>query len=68
MEKLCQFRIAELVLCVICMFEPELEMLAVPAATLPPVGNVFAVTSARAGVRKLHGNRALPTANARARG
>ena len=45
-EKLCQLRIAELVLCVTCMFDPEVEMLAAPAATDPPVGSMFAAGSA----------------------
>src|SRR5690348_11913371 len=39
-ENVCQFRIAWLELCVICMFDPEVEMLAAPAATVPPVGSV----------------------------
>ena len=47
-EKLCQFRMAEFELCVICMFEPELEIVALPAATLPPVGSVFGVVCAMA--------------------
>src|SRR5438128_12514121 len=45
-EKLCQLRIAELVLCVTCMFDPEVEMVAAPAATDPPVGSMFAAGSA----------------------
>jgi len=32
------------------MFEPDREMLALPATTGPPVGSVFAVTSALAGL------------------
>jgi hypothetical protein len=48
MEKLCQLRIAALELCVISMFEPEREIVALPATTVPPVGRVFAATSALA--------------------
>src|ERR1043166_7152447 len=48
-EKLCQLRMAEFVLCVICMFGPEVEMFALPAATLPPLGSVVGVVCANAG-------------------
>src|SRR5204862_1460504 len=67
MEKLCQLMIAEFEPCVICMFEPELEMFAVPAVTLPPVGSVVGAMSASAGV-KVQGSSAVPTAYASARG
>src|SRR5438874_1664061 len=63
-EKLCQLRIAEFELCVICRFDPELEMLAEPAVTVAPVGSVLGATSAYAGLRKLHGSKAAPTARA----
>jgi hypothetical protein len=49
------------------MFEPELEMLAEPAATVPPVGSVLGATSAYAELR-LHGSKAALTAKATARG
>jgi hypothetical protein len=50
MEKLCQLRMAEFELWLISMFEPDREMLALPATTVPPVGSVLAVTSALAGL------------------
>ena len=43
-------------------------MLAVPAATEPPVGSVFAAICAYAGLKTVHGSSAAPTANAIARG
>ena len=65
-EKLCQLRIAELEPCVICMFDPDVEMFAEPAVTVPPVGSVLGATSAYAGLMKLHGSKA--TAKAITRG
>jgi hypothetical protein len=50
------------------MFEPELEILAEPAATVPPVGSVLGATSAYARLRKVHGSKAAPTARAMTRG
>jgi hypothetical protein len=50
------------------MFDPEVEMLAVPAATVPPLGSVFAAICAYAGLRSVHGTSATPTAKASERG
>jgi len=50
------------------MFDPEPEMLAEPAVTVPPVGSVLGATSACAGLRKLHGSKAAPTVKAIVRG
>src|SRR5678815_3689766 len=63
-EKLCQFRIAFCDVWSICSLLVLDEMLALPAATLPPVGSVLAVVWANALCSRVQGRSAAPTAKA----
>jgi hypothetical protein len=52
----------------ICIFDPVVEILAVPDVTWPPVGSWFGVGPAAAGWIQTHGMSAALTASAAARG
>ena len=60
-EKFCQLMIARSLAWSICIFDPVVEMVTVPAATLPPVGSWFVAGSARTAWLE---RKAAPTASA----
>src|SRR5713226_8227125 len=67
-ENVCQLRIALLVAWSICIFDPTVEIVAVPEVTWPPVGSWLGAGSAAAGWIHAQGMSAALTASAAARG